>query len=175
MIVEVVVDGEAWSGEKLNSPQHAAFNAREIKFASANPAHLVAQTFQDASEALRTVDLLQQDAAQLLQSDQTAPALERLGEAISIWMSVQQALTMGLQLVQIDPASVRGKDASPLSLDDMIGELNAHLRQMHASLQGGDSVALADALMYEMPPVVLQWRELLDSLRAQLAGQRKDV
>ena len=145
------------------------------KLASANPAHLVAQTFQDASEALRTVDLLQQDAAQLLQSDQTAPALERLGEAISIWMSVQQALTMGLQLVQIDPASVRGKDASPLSLDDMIGELNAHLRQMHASLQGGDSVALADALMYEMPPVVLQWRELLDSLRAQLAGQRKDV
>ncbi len=202
MIVEVLVDGQQWDGEKLESATHGAATAGEIRMTSADPIALVCQTFSDAFRALSDADRLQQKSAELLQSDEIPAAMERLQEAISIWLSVQQALVMGLELAEIDletewkksevrsqRSEVMGQKSEggdslrmsgqgdltsylcPLtsaSFKSMIDELNGHLRRMHDSLEAKDTSALADTLLYELPPVVRSWQDLLDDLQARL-------
>src|SRR5262249_21649987 len=108
----------------------------------------------------------QQQAAELLQSGSTIDALQKLNDAVSIWMSVQRAVSMGAQLQR----SLERSDIEPMSeqtLAPAVDQLNGKLREVRSALQGGDTVALADTLLYDFPHVVEQWRELLNRRSGQ--------
>lgn len=161
-VVEVVVDGDQWNNEKLDSSESRAVVADELRLSTAEPAALVGQTFADAASALNDARTMQDDAAALLQRDDQPAAMTQLGEAFTIWMSVQQAVVQGSQLVNLD-LDQHSVDGRPVQ--EIIGELNERLQSLRDQLESNDTVGVADTLLYEMPDVIHQWRAMLEELQ----------
>ena len=166
LIVDVTVDGSRLTEADLASSRCHRETAEIIRFTSADPAEIVTHTFQDAEEALTEADELQREAAELLQSDMHTVAMDKLNEAIAIWLSVQEALAKGAQVMGLDLDTVH-VDGTPVP--EVIQRLNERLKTVRRSLQERDVITLADTLLYEFPQVVEQWRGLLRDLRARIA------
>ncbi len=158
LVVDVFVDGARWNEQRIASPERQTAVADVVRLISAEPAELVCQTLADADE-------LQQEAARLLQSDQHTISMDKLNEAISIWLSVQQAIVKGSQLVGLDLDEIVVHD-SPISAS--ILRLNEQLKVVRSSLAGRDQIGLADTLLYEFPEVVQEWRDILDVLQRRI-------
>jgi hypothetical protein len=165
LIVDVSVDGMQWTQSDLSRPDRTAAGAEIVRFTSAAPRELVRQTFADAADALLEADDLQRETARLLQADRRVISLDKLNEAISIWLQVQEAIVKGSQLAGLNLDDV----ALPKPIGESIGTLNERLRAVHSALAAQDVTSLADTLLYEFPEVVEEWRSILAELQRLLA------
>lgn len=163
LIIDVIVDGLRLSEQQLESAEQNDATAETVEFITAEPKELVLQTFEDAAEALTDADTLQKEAAQLLQSDQSIVCMDKLAEALSIWLTVQQAIVKGSQVVelQLDNISVK-----KIPITESIARLNENLQLLRSALQQDDQVAVADALLYEFPDIIKEWRTILEYLQS---------
>lgn len=166
LIVDVTVDGTKWTQDDLASTQRHAETAQVVRFSSAEPVELVRHTFADAIDALSEADDLQREAAELLQSDKGTVAMDKLGEAISIWLCVQEAIVNGTKLVGLDLATLT-VDGRPLP--EAIGRLTDRLNAVRSGLTDRNEIELADTLLYDFPPIVEEWRRLLVELQERIA------
>lgn len=166
LIVDVTVDGARWTEADLASTRRHAQTAQVVRFSSAEPVELVRDTFEGAVDALAEADELQREAAELLQSDKGAVAMDKLGEAISIWLCVQEAIVSGTQLVGLDleTVTIGGKP-----LPEAIRRLTDRLNAVRRGLKEGNEIELADTLLYEFPPIVEEWSRLLTELQERIA------
>jgi hypothetical protein len=164
LIVDVSVDGTRWSESELSNADCTGGGAEIVRFTSAAPVELVRQTFADAADALTEADDLQRETARLLQADQRAVSLDKLNEAISIWLQVQEAIVKGSQLVGIELDEL----SLPKPISESIGGLNQRLEAVRSALAEEDVIALADTLLYEFPEVVEEWRSILEELLRHL-------
>lgn len=173
LIVEVLVDGRAWSPDEIEHAERRKASANEIHFVSSEPIPLIRQTLDDASAALKEADELQQAAASELQAGKTATAMAKLTQAFEIWASVQQAVEMSTAVRGIDLAALRLTGDSNTTAATLVRGLHEHLQHVRDALRRSDTVALADILLYDLPSVVHQWRGMLDDLQDQVrdAGQ----
>lgn len=165
LIVEVHVDGDAWSNEQLEAPEQLNAEADEVRLVTAEPRALVSETLADACDVLADIESLQNAAADRIQADQPAEAMPKLNEAFTLWTAVHQAVLQG--------ASVTGIELDKVMVDDrpaaeIVQQLVERLRDLRDHLQRKDPLALADVLMYELPEVVNAWKALLTALRAQV-------
>ncbi len=161
-VTDVLVDGTRWSDDQLASPDIEQATATEVQIITADPGELVSETFAEAAWALADAGKLQEEAAQLIQAGQPRDAMDRLRDAVSIWLSVQDAVTKGSQLAHLDLDSV---NMDGISARLCIERLAEQLRMIRSALQANDPVGLSDTLLYEMPEVVNEWRGLLEQLR----------
>ena len=163
LIIDVIVDGLRWSEQQLDSAEQNDTTAETVEFITAEPKELVLQTFEDAADALSDADALQKEAAELLQSDQSIICMDKLAEALSIWLTVQQAIVKGSQVVelQLDNISVK-----KVPITESIARLNENLQLLRSALQQDDQVAVADALLYEFPDIINEWRTILEHLQS---------
>lgn len=162
LIVEVRVDDTLWAEGKLSSPKQLEASAEVVRLTSAEPRQLVDEAFTDAAEALADADELQQEAARLIQSDQYTVSMDKLNEALSIWLSVQEAIVKGSRIVGIDLDDVV---VGERSINASISRLNEWLLVIRNALTDSDQIALADTLLYELPEVVGEWRSILEHLQ----------
>ncbi len=167
-IADVFVDGTRWTDDQLAGPE-SANAAEEVLLVTSDPAELVSQTLADAAEALVDADTLQREAAELMQADQHVAAMDRLQQAIAIWQAVQQAVVKGSQLVHLDLEQI---EVNGTTLRAAVDRLSERLRMIRSALAASDPVGLSDTLLYEMPEVVAEWRELLTHVQAQVGGER---
>lgn len=167
LIVEVVVDGDRWPDDRLASPQWVGRAADEVSLVSADLVALVRETFGDAAQSLLQAAALQTEAAELIQTDQIEPAMERLASALTIWSAVHQAVEIGVHAAGLDLDRVKVGDRDAASI---IGELQERLGVVRSALQQGDPIELADTLLYDLPDVVSRWRELLQELQRATGG-----
>ena len=163
LIIDVIVDGLRWSEQQLDSAQQNDATAETIEFITAEPKELVLQTFEDAAEALTDADALQKEAAELLQADQSVICMDKLAEALSIWLTVQQAIVKGSQVVELQLDSISVKK---VPITESIARLNENLQLLRSALQQDDQVAVADALLYEFPDIINEWRTILEHLQS---------
>ena len=162
LIIEVTVDDTLWAEGELSSPKHLEASAEVVRLTSAEPRQLVDEAFTDAAEALADADELQQEAARLIQSDQYTVSMDKLNEALSIWLSVQEAIVKGSRIVGIDLDDVV---VGERSINASISRLNEWLLVIRNALTDSDQIALADTLLYELPEVVGEWRSILEHLQ----------
>ena len=162
LIIEVTVDDTLWAEVELSSPKRLEASAEVVRLTSAEPRQLVNEAFTDAAEALADADELQQEAARLVQSDQYTVSMDKLNDALSIWLSVQEAIVKGSRIVGIDLDDVV---VGERSINASISRLNEWLLVIRNALTDSDQIALADTLLYELPEVVGEWRSILERLR----------
>ncbi len=158
LIVEVTVDDTPWAEGKLSSPKHLEASAEVVRLTSAEPRKLVNEAFADAADALADANELQKEAARLVQSDQYTVSMDKLNEALSIWLSVQEAIVKGSRIVGIDLDDVI---VGERSINASISRLNEWLLVIRDALTDSDQIALADTLLYELPEVVGEWQSIL--------------
>lgn len=169
MIVEVIVDGTPLSDAEVSALQEESREASSVELTSANVGALVAEVFAEVDEALGQAEALQTQAAEKLQVGEQAEAMARLSEAVSIWQTAQRALMLGVEAMVGG-----GRDVKEKSFDDAIEQLRQQLDAVCDALRQQDMIALSDALMYELPECVTQWRGMLKSLRQEALGETKE-
>lgn len=167
VVVEVALDGRSLSGPDLETEQDAAVADRDVRLTTADPRQLVAQTLRQVDDRLEEARELQNEAAELLQQDKPSSAMDRVGEAINIWLQAQQAVLNSAMLLGIDLDQLT-IDGEPLK--SFTDELLEQLQNVKELLGSQDTVALADALAYEWPELVDRWHRLLATLVAHVEG-----
>ncbi len=171
MIVEVIVDGEKLNEKQIQDELAGSSPADEVQFNSADSRKLVSSAFQDSIDALAEADNFQREAAELIQADRSSEAMEKLNQAIQIWQSVQKAVMIGVEIVTVDPGDEKHFEEL---ITGAIERLNQQLSTIKEGLNSDDPIGISDALMYDMPEVVQEWRSLLHELSGRVAGEVKD-
>lgn len=161
VIVEVILDGLSLVGDQLVQASNQAIHDSELRLYTANPLELAVSVLQQVQQRLDEAGKAQADAAALLQRDQPGQAMNRLAEALQVWQQVQQAVLHSSQLVGMDLAG-RTFEGQPMTA--ATDGLLAQLEELRDKIQGGDTVALADALQYEWPPTVERWQRLIGQI-----------
>ena len=169
VIIEVTVDGDVWDEQRLASPEFCAGDAGEVRLTSANLGDLVCQTLNEASGALTDADSLQRNAAELLQADQNPEAMAKLADALDIWLTVQEAVLKCAQAMGLSLDTVKVGDGT---VQAAVDRLNVKLRELRDALQTGNLVGVSDTLLYELPDVVAQWRQMLDAIRERVQEEQ---
>lgn len=161
VLVEVRLDGESLTGDKLAQSSESDVTAVEVRLYSADPKVIAADALDQVRRKLAVVRQGQQEAAELFQQDRGLEALRTLAAWIDAWLQVQQAVTEAASLVSIDLAEfdVDGTPGSKL-MEQLIGGL----RELKDGIIRQDTVALSDALLYEWPAIVDQWDRLIERL-----------
>ena len=167
MVVELTINGENMSGEMLEAIlDRIGVDGDELRMVTADPCELAVDVLGQIRGTISEIMGLQQEAADLLQQDDTSAAFEKLGQLISNWLNVQQAISQSTSLVglKLDDIEVEG---SPVS--DLTNELLEQLRTLKELIEGKDMITLADVLEYEWPEVSEKW----DKLAANLSEKMK--
>lgn len=168
LIVDVIVDGHRWTDTELTSATMLAGEASELDLVSADLRSLVIETLGDVAGALTEADAAQRSAAELVQSDRIVEAMEPLGRAIGIWTQARDVLVQSASLTGLDLAAITCGDATVGAAAE---ELGAHLRTIRTALEEDDPATLSDTLLYDMPAVVVQWREIIDLIAERIRGE----
>jgi len=161
VVVEVMLDGNVLNAEELGKSQHEAMTDSEVRLTSADPSALAVATLCQVRDQLPLASSLHEQAAESLQQDNPADALKLLAEAISVWMQTQEAVLGSAGVVGL------GLDEVKVGDEPMSGFTDELIKQLHGLkdlITAGDTVALADTLAYEWPPIVDRWDALIGEL-----------
>jgi hypothetical protein len=167
VVVEVVVDGVPWGEAQLASPESCSGAADELRLVTNDLAGLVRATLSEGATALVDADLLQREAAEDLQAGRTTEAMTRLGAALAIWDSVQEAVSRSAEAFDLDLDTL---DVGGAKVADRVETLKRHLDAVQRALESKDPVGLSDTLLYDLPEVVGEWREMLETITSTLAA-----
>ncbi|MEX0744931.1 MAG: hypothetical protein WD118_04955 [Phycisphaeraceae bacterium] len=161
VMVEVHLDGEPVPAEQLDRAESVAVEGVDVHLYSADPRELARMTLEQVRGRLGEVGGIQAEAAELLQQDQTAGAMDHVREAIEVWLQTQQAVAHTATLLDIDLDTLAVGD---MTFDAITAELIERLQAVKELLAAGDGVALADTLAYEWPELVERWDRLIAAL-----------
>ncbi|MEM8738792.1 MAG: hypothetical protein AAGG38_10000 [Planctomycetota bacterium] len=161
VVVEVAVDGRKLGDDQITARRDEDVASQDVRLVSADPRRLAVETLEQVRGRLTDAEALQQEAADLLQQDQTPGALAKVGESVEAWLQVQQAVLHSTVLLglDLDALDVDGEPAHALTEQAL-----ARLQDVKQHLQAGDTVALADALAYEWPETTAKWHKLIDAV-----------
>jgi hypothetical protein len=161
VVVDVVMDGEALTETQLSQPEQVTTDGAEVRLYTADPAELAVDTLEQVKARLGEAAQMHERAAELLQQDQPSEGLQKVAEAIEVWLQTQQAVQHSGELLGLDlgQMSIDGR-----AMSDVTSDLAQQLRSLKDMLESGDTVALADALAYEWPETVQQWDRLVQTM-----------
>lgn len=161
VVVEVAVDGHKLGEDQIAERAEEDLGDLEVRLVTADPKQLAIDTLEQVRGRLGEAQEMQQEAADLLQQDQTQPALLKVGESIEAWLQVQQAVLQSTVLLSIDldKLEIDGQPAHALTTTAL-----ERLEDVKVFIQANDTVALADALQYEWPETTSQWHRLIDEV-----------
>ena len=161
MIIEVQRDGQTLSPAELDAAEDAPVADSEWRLLTADPRELAVTTLQQVMQRLDDARQAQLAAAELLQQDQPAEAMKRVGEAVEAWQQTQQAVLYSATLVGIE---LDGRSVGDQPVDETIKLLLDQLKRVRDLLVAGDTVGLADALAYEWPETIDRWQTLVGQM-----------
>ena len=153
VVVEVRVDGESITGPALEDDQPTD-NDRDIRVYSAKPGDLVVGVLEDVRTQLGTSQQMQQQAAELLQQDNPASAMDLVKQSIDGWLQAQQAVGQSAEFLKLDLQAITIDGQTVI---DRMGELIASLTELKDAVVANDFIAIADALQYEWPEITERW------------------
>lgn len=146
MLVEALADGKPVPAAHFDHPPGTSPYARELAFASADPAGLLAGVSTDLSGLLNELNQRQQGVAELLQSGQIEKAIAGISEILDSWRVVKEGITVSLQAGANEP----GHDARERDLTKTITALAASLNEVRRAMTDQDWAGLGDCLAYDM-------------------------
>lgn len=162
VVVEVAIEGRTLDAEALEQQDEIPVSVdTEVRLYTADPVLLSTETLEQVRQALTQAGELQSEAADRLQQDELDQALQKVGQAVEIWLQVQQAVLHAALLaeVELDEMAVDGEPVSGFT-DELIEKLSELRDTIHVQ----DTVTLADVLGYEWPQIVDRWDRLIGAL-----------
>jgi len=146
-------------------------NGKTVYIETARPREMVLEVLDDVQGQLAEAEQYKNDAAELLQQNQIAKAMERLGVYFSTWQSAQESVLKTSQLLRIDIESLR---VDSQTVAEILADFTAQLRQTRQTLVDRDFVSLTDLLLYETTQTNHRWTAVLDAIRRVARLEKKN-
>jgi hypothetical protein len=159
IVVEISMGGQVLPADQLELRQAEPLPIGEdIHLVSSRPSELAIDTLNQCTLALDEARKITAEAAELLQQDKTAAAIEQIGKSVNIWQQVQAVVSQSTQLTGID-LNTRELDGEPINA--IIQQHVGHLTELRDLLTARDTLGLADVLTYEWPSVLDRWQQMI--------------
>jgi len=165
LVINLLIDGEEPDLDMIGTVKRSPLAGHTIFIETAEPKQIALDALDEVEQQLSEADRLKSDAVELLQIGSVEKAMQKLSGCFSTWQNAQQSVVKTAQLLRINLDSMR-VDGSTLS--EMVDEFATQLRQIKATLESRDFVALSDILTYETTQTNERWRQALDALRQRI-------
>lgn len=160
VVIRVELDGEAVDGPDLSRAKSTSIKDKSVSVLTGDRKELSLTLLGKLAALIEWLSPQHKDVAGLLESGQTAPALDRLGGILSAWQQIQQAYGNLAKMVGI---SLKTLPVHDLNGEAVVDEFCRQLAEIQTALQNHDFVLLADILQYEMDGAVANWIALLEA------------
>jgi hypothetical protein len=162
IVVNVLIDGKQPDLDRLGSIKKALVANHTLFIETADPRQMASEVLSEIEAQLDEVDRLKNESASLLQRNQVAPAIEKLGGCFKTWQHAQEAILKTAQLLRLDLHELK---VGGRALSESMEECARQIRQIRAALEERDFTALSELLVNSMTSQCAQWRDAIKSLR----------
>ena len=162
LVVNVTLNGEAPDLDRMGELRAQSLDGNELYIETVDPTEMAMSVLDEVEQQLAGTDRARLEAADLLQSDRTVKAMEKLAGCFGIWQHAQQSLLQTARLMGVD-LSLLNVEGRPIV--EFLQGFSAHLRTIRDALEGRDFVLLGDVLTYEMGDSARLWFVAVQSLR----------
>ena len=161
VVVEVQLNGQTLAGNALDRYQNESLQDAKLRLYSATPAELATTTLEQARAELQHARQEQIAAAELLQQDNRAEAMQKVSQVIEIWLQSQQVL---LQITRLLGLRLDDLHIDDRTVSERTQRILEQIQSLRNVIQAGDTVGLTDALAYEWPEICDQWDHVFEEL-----------
>jgi hypothetical protein len=165
LVVNLLIDGEQPDLSRMGTLRSSAVGGRTLYIETAHPGEMALDVLDEVEAQLSDADAFKSEAADLLQQNQVAKAMEKLGLCFTTWQTAQESVLKVGQLLRLD---LTGLTADGETLIEILGEFTQQLKQIKDTLVDRDFVLLSDLLLYETTETNHKWTAVLDALRAAI-------
>jgi hypothetical protein len=162
LVVNLLIDGKQPDLSQISGIRKSLVMGRTLYIETANPSEMALEVLDDVQGQLMDAEIFKTEAAELLQKNQIAPAMEKLGIYFATWQAAQESVLKTSQLLRIDIEALRVESQS---IAEILTEFTAKLRQTKQTLVDRDFVSLTDLLLYETDETNDRWVAVLDAIR----------
>ena len=163
LVVHMLIDGQEPDLGRLGELRSAPRGAHTRYIETAEPRRMATEVLDQIQKCLLDTDQLRRDSIELLRSNNTTRALEKLRGCFSTWQHAQESVLKVAQLLRIDLGMIR---VDGRSFADVLKEFAEQLRLIKSSLENRDFVALVDTLVYETAETSANWLAAIRSMRS---------
>ena len=167
LVVNLLIDGQRPDLSGMSQIRKSLVLGRTLFIETARPKQVALDVMDEVETQLRNADEFKSEAADLLQRNQVAKAMEKLGVCFTTWQVAQESVVKTGQLLRIDLGTlvVEGQ-----SLMEIMSEFTGQLRQIKETLVDRDFVLLSDILLYETTESSRKWGAVLEAMRAVIGN-----
>jgi hypothetical protein len=162
LVVQLLIDGKQPDLGDISSIRKSLVLGKTLYIETAKPREMALEVLDDVQTQLSDAEEFKNQAVDLLQQNQIASAMEKLGIYFSTWQSAQESVLKTSQLLRIDLEIMR---AGPQSIAEILTEFTQQLREIRQTLVNRDFVLLNDLLLYETSETYQKWIAVLDAIR----------
>ncbi len=162
LVVQLLIDGKSPEPHQLSTIAQTNLSGHTLFLETTDPRRLALDVLDESSQQIQDAERLKNEAADLLQRNQSSKALQQLGAALRIWQDAQQAVTKIAELLRIDLSSIQLQGRP---IEEMLAEFSRELREIKSALERRDFVSLGDVLAYEMSDTTSAWLNCLHAVR----------
>ena len=168
IVVEVEADGRDLTGQALDEARTAGLVPVRLALHSADPRDLVVEALAGVRHGLTEAQRLQTEAADALQRDDGATAMANIKAAVDRWQDLQRVVVQTGGIVHQDIGAIRVGEGS---VEEAVIALADRLRELSVLLAAGDTVAVADELLYVWPDLCTRWEQTLEAIMEVVHGE----
>ena len=163
LVVHVLIDGQEPDLDHLGALKQSPLRGHTLYIETAEPRQMALDVLDEVEFQLDEADHLRAEAVELLLSNQTPKALEKLQRCFTTWQHAEESVLKTAQLLRVDLDRV---NVGERSFRVVLGEFTEQLKAIRNALENRDFVALSDVLSYECGEISEQWIEAIGAMRS---------
>ncbi len=175
LVVGLRCDGnDVPADEMADTLRRQTSSVKRLDVVTSTKYDLVGEAMDQAAVSLTQTEEACQRIADGLSEGKTAESMRALGDCLSVWQQIHEAIGKSIAMLEID-AQTMPVGGEPLV--DVVNKPMVVLLRIKEALQSQDHVLLADTLKYEFGEVAQQWQDVIASIqgRAQSSVQAGDA
>jgi len=159
LVVHVLIDGH--EPDRLRNIKKALLAEHTVFIETADPREMADEVLSEIESQLREAERIKSESAALLQRNQVAPAIEKLGGCFTTWQHVQESILKTALLLRLDLSQI---NVDGRALTELLDECKAHLGRIRAALEDRDFPTLTQ-LLSQRTDGCARWQHVIQSLR----------
>ena len=165
LVVHVLIDGQEPDLNHLPQLKQSPLSGHTVYIETAEPRQMALDVLEQVEKQLDEADRLRGDAVELLQTNQSVKAMEKLRSCFGTWHHAEESIVKTAQLLRIDLSRIVVDD-KPFT--HILAKFSEQLKSIKSALENRDFVALMDTLAYEANKTSQQWRAAIQSIRGTI-------
>jgi hypothetical protein len=162
LVINLLIDGQQPDLSEIGRLRQSLVRGKTLYIETIEPRQMALEVLDEVEAQLHQAERIKTESADLLQQNQVAKAMEKLGQCFTTWQTAEESVHKIGQLMRIDLGELR---IERQSLIEILADFTGQLRQIKETLVDRDFVSLSDILLYETTETNQRWEAVLEALR----------